>query len=129
LITGRMPAEIAARLIAHLTDEKQFWTRCPVPTVAIDDPKYDPLLMWRGPTWVNVNYLLIEGLQRGGFHDLARELRRRTLNMMLNCEDIPEYYHPETGETPPKAASVFGWSSALFIELAIEESRDHAGKQ
>ncbi len=124
LITGRMPPEIAARLIAHLTDEKQFWTRYPVPTVAIDDPKYDPLLMWRGPTWVNVNYLLIEGLQRGGYTELARELRRRTLDMMLNCDDICEYYHPETGETPPKAASVFGWSSALFIEMAIEESND-----
>jgi hypothetical protein len=43
--------------------------------------------------------------------------------MMLGDKDIFEYYQPETGEGPPKAASTFGWSSALFIELAIEESR------
>lgn len=124
LITGRMPPEIAARLVAHLTDEKQFWPRYPVPTVALDDLKYNPVQMWRGPTWVNVNYLLIEGLQRCNYVELADELRRRTLEMMVGNEDIYEYYHPQTGEAPPKAASVFGWSSALFIETAIQASRE-----
>jgi len=123
LITGRMPPEIAARLSAHLTDERQFWTRYPVPTVARDDPKYNPQVMWRGPTWVNVNYLLVEGLQRAGYPELARELRRRSLEMMLGEDDIYECYHPETGRSSPKAASIFGWSSALFIEMALDESR------
>ncbi len=123
LITGRMPPGIAARLTTHLTDEHQFWTRYPVPTVARDDPKYDPAQMWRGPTWVNVNYLLIEGLERSGYGELARDLRRRTLEMMMGEDDIYEYYNPETGKSPPKAASVFGWSSALFIDMALRESR------
>jgi glycogen debranching enzyme len=123
LITGRMPPEVAARLAAHLTDEQQFWTRFPVPTVARDDPQYDPETMWRGPTWVNVNYLLVEGLERSGYNELARDLRRRTLEMMMGGQDIYEYYHPETGESPPKAASLFGWSSALFIDMAIRESQ------
>jgi putative isomerase len=122
LITGRMPAEIVQRLVAHLTDEREFWPRYPVPTVALDDPNYDPLQMWRGPTWANVNYLLIEGLERSGYPDLARELRRRTLDMMLGARDIFEYYNPTTGEAPPKAAAIFGWSSAVFIEMAIRET-------
>jgi hypothetical protein len=124
LITGQMPPEISDRLVAHLTDERQFWSRYPVPTVAMDDPKYEPLEMWRGPTWVNVNYLLIEGLQRSGYLDLARELRRRTLDLICCRDDIYEYYHPETGENPPKAASMFGWSSAVFIDLAIQAARE-----
>jgi glycogen debranching enzyme len=123
LITGRMPPEIAARLAAHLTDAKQFWPRYPVPTVALDDPKYNPEQMWRGPTWVNVNYLLMEGLERAGQLELARELRRRTLAMMLDDNDIYEYYNPETGRPPPKAASIFGWSSALLIEMMLRDSR------
>jgi glycogen debranching enzyme len=122
LMTGRLPAEVVTRLVAHLTNEKEFWTRYPVPTVAKDDPKYDPMVMWRGPTWLNVNYLLIEGLERTGQTDLARTLRQRSLEMMMNGLDLFEYYHPETGECPPKAASVFGWSSALFIEMAIKET-------
>ena len=123
LLTGRLPAAVNRRLIAHLTDEREFWPRFPVPTVALNDPKYDSLTMWRGPTWVNVNYLLIEGLQRAGFGGLAWQLRQRTLDMMLGDKDIYEYYQPETGDAPPRAASTFGWSSALFIEMAIEASR------
>jgi glycogen debranching enzyme len=122
LLTGRLPAEVTQRLVDHLTNEREFWPRCPVPTVALDDPKYDSLTMWRGPTWVNVNYLLIEGLQRSGFGALAGELRQRTLDMMLGDKDIYEYYQPETGDGPPRAASTFGWSSALFIEMAIDAS-------
>jgi putative isomerase len=124
LITGRMPPEIAERLVTHLTDERQFWTRYPVPSVALDDPKYTPGKMWRGPTWVNVNYLLIEGLQRSGYADLAHELRRRTLDLINSRDDIYEYYDPVSGENPPSAASMFGWSSAVFIDLAIEAARE-----
>jgi len=127
LITGQMPSDISERLVAHLTDERQFWSRYPIPTVAMDDPKYDPFKMWRGPTWVNVNYLLIEGLQRSGYPDLARELRSRTLDLICCRNDIYEYYHPVTGENPPNAASMFGWSSAVFIDLAIQAAREKAG--
>ena len=124
LITGRMPPEIAARLVSHLTDTRQFWTRYPVPTVARDDPHFDPNQMWRGPTWVNINYLLIEGLHKAGYPAVGRELRRRTLELIGGQEDIYEYYHPETGQNPPKAAAIFGWSSAVFIDLAICASQE-----
>jgi glycogen debranching enzyme len=126
LITGQMPAEITERLVAHLTDERQFWSRYPVPTVAMDDPKYNPAQMWRGPTWVNVNYLLIEGLQRSGYENLARELRQRTLDLISSRDDIYEYYDPANGQNPPNAASMFGWSSAVFIDLAIQSAREKA---
>ena len=127
LITGRMPQEINDRLVAQLTDPRQYWPRFPVPTVALDDPKFNALQMWRGPTWVNINYLLVEGLRRCGYPDLARDLGLRTLEMMGQHEDIYEYYHPETGEKPPKAAPIFGWSSALFIDLAIQMSKELEG--
>jgi glycogen debranching enzyme len=124
LITGRMPSRIAERLVAHMTNEHEFWTKYPLPTVAIDDPKYNPVQMWRGPTWVNVNYLMIEGLQRSGYTELARELRRRTLDMIETADDIYEYYQSQTGEIPPTAASTFGWSSAIFIDLAIQARKE-----
>ena len=73
---------------------------------------------------MNVNYLLIEGLQRTGYLDLARELRARTLDLINSHSDIYEYYHPLTCEVPSKAASIFGWSSAIFIDLAIQAAYD-----
>jgi glycogen debranching enzyme len=124
LWTGYLPEPIAVRLLAHLTDPETFWPRYPVPTVARNDPHYDPNQMWRGPTWVNVNYLFCQGLQRTGHLELARELRRRTLDLIMQHQDIYEYYHPETGTHPPKAAPLFGWTSALFIDMAIQASHD-----
>jgi len=124
LLTGRLPSDISCRLVAQLQDERQFWSRYPVPTVAMNDPKYDPKMMWRGPTWINVNYLLVEGLRRSGYAEVASELRRRTLELISGRDDIYEYYHPETGENPPLAASTFGWSAAMFIDLAIQAARE-----
>ena len=127
LWTGRLPQEMDDRLVAHLTNPDEFWLTWPIPTVARSDPAYDPNQMWRGPTWVNINYLFVDGLRRTGYVDLAHELRRRTLDLIMQHDDIFEYYHPETGLHPPQAAPIFGWTSAVFIDLAIEESNTLAG--
>jgi glycogen debranching enzyme len=124
LITGRMPGKISDRLVQHLLDPKEFWSPYPIPSVAMNHPEFDPNQMWRGPTWANINYLMIEGLWRSGYPGLARELRQRTLNMLSGQDDFYEYYHPLTGKKPPKAASIFGWSAAVFIDLAIQATRD-----
>lgn len=117
-----LPSHITAKLLAHLVNPQEFWTRFPLPTVAIDDPHYDPNQMWRGPTWLNINYLFVEALTHIGRYDLARDLRRKSLDLLMQHKDIYEYYHPDTGERPMKAATIFGWSSAVFVELAIQES-------
>jgi glycogen debranching enzyme len=128
LWTGRLPKPMSERLVSHLTDPATFWPRYPISTVARSDPRYAPNQMWRGPTWVNINYLFCEGLERVGHADLARELRRRTLELVMQHNDIYEYYHPETGTRPPKAAPIFGWTSAVFIDLAIRASQESADK-
>jgi glycogen debranching enzyme len=124
LWTGFLPKRITARLLAHLTDPRSFWLRYPLPTVARTDPRHDPDQMWRGPTWVNVNYLFCEGLERTGHGDLARELRQRTLDLIMGHDDIYEYYNPETGMHPPKAAPLFGWTSAVFIDMALRATQE-----
>ena len=123
LWTGQLPAGMVRRLVAHLRDPAEFWAPWPLPTVARNDPTYDPQQMWRGPTWLNVNYLFVEALMRAGQADLARELRDKTLDLLLRHPDIWEYYDPETGNPPPKAAPIFGWSAAVFIDLAIKAAR------
>ena len=119
---GRYPDAVTDRLLAHLQNPDEFWSRFPLPTVALNDPKFDPQQMWRGPTWVNINYLFIEALTRLGQHELARELRTKTLALIMQQHDIYEYYNPLTAERPPKSAPIFGWTSAVFIDLAIAET-------
>jgi glycogen debranching enzyme len=123
LLTGQLDPAIAQRLVQHLTDPATFWPRYPVPTVALNQADYSPTTMWRGPTWVNVNYLLQEGLERSGFEQAAQDLRERTLEMIMGYPDIYEYYNPETGEPGAKAATSFGWSAALFIEMVLRATQ------
>lgn len=124
LWTGCMPQEITQPLINHILNPDEFWGQYALPTVARNDPHYDPETMWRGPVWSNVNYFFIEALQKIGKIDIATDLRRRTLDMIMAHEDIYEYYNAETGTPPPRAANVFGWTSATFIDLAIQASRE-----
>jgi len=123
LWTGQLPDSIRDRLIAHLLDPDQFWGQYVIPTVSRNDPRYAPDAMWRGPVWANINYFFIEALRQIGRHDLSDELLSRTLTMVMSQPSIYEYYNAETGEPPAKAADTFGWTAAVFIDLAIQASR------
>ncbi|MGD8967099.1 MAG: trehalase family glycosidase [Anaerolineae bacterium] len=123
LWTGQLPGEICDRLIDHLTNPEEFWDGHIIPTVARDDPHYDPATMWRGPVWANINYFFIEALQQVGRDDLAWIARDKTLQLVMRHPSIYEYYNSETGERPKRAADIFGWTAAVFIDLAIQASR------
>lgn len=76
--------------------------------------------MWRGPVWANVNYFFVEALQKIGERELAVELRDKTLNLIASQPGIREYYNSLTGESPATAAPIFGWTAAVFIDLALQ---------
>lgn len=124
LWTGQLPDDIRRRLLTHLTNPDEFWGKYTIPSVARNDPHYDPETMWRGPVWVNINYFFIEALQQIGEHALARRLRDKTLEMILALPGMYEYYNSETGQPASRAAEAFGWTAAVFIDLAIAASRE-----
>jgi glycogen debranching enzyme len=79
--------------------------------------------MWRGPVWVNINYIFVEALRQVGEHTLADDLLERTLDLIMSQPGIYEYYSAETGQPPATAAEAFGWTAAVFIDLALQASR------
>lgn len=90
----------AARLVAHLTDPESFWRANGIPTLAADDPYYDPRGYWNGPVWIQWNYLIWRGLRDYGYEDLADELARRNKAAMverLRAEhNLFEFYDPDS---------------------------------
>ena len=123
LLTAKLPHKMVEQLVQNLMNPTLFWSHYPLATVAISDPAFDPTQMWRGPVWININYLFVEALERNGLHEAAAELRQKTLELVMKHTDIYEYYDPMDGSHPQKAAPMFGWSAALFIELALAETR------
>jgi glycogen debranching enzyme len=123
LWTGLLPEMMNKRLLQHLMNPAEFAGPFAIPTVARNDPHYDPETMWRGPVWANINYFFIEALEKVGRHELASKLTQHTLNLIAAQTDIYEFYNAETGKPPVKAANIFGWTAAVYIDLAIRATR------
>ena len=129
LWTGQLSVETCDRLIEHLTNPDEFWGEHIIPTVSRSDPHYDPETMWRGPVWVNINYFFVEALHQMGKDRLARTLREKTLELVMSHGSVYEYYNAETGERPEGAADIFGWTAAVFIDLAIQASSEEGNEE
>jgi len=78
LLLDDLPAQRIAPLVAALTDPLDFGTPVPVPSVSRRDPGWSTD-MWRGPAWINMNYLIILGLRRHGQHDCADRIAEATI--------------------------------------------------
>lgn len=99
LWAGIADKEQAARLVAHLTDTAEFWRRYGIPSLAANDPFYDPKGYWNGPVWVEWNYLIVRGLLRYGYDQVARELTDRVARAMIiqlkKNHSLWEFYSPD----------------------------------
>ncbi|HVW23350.1 MAG TPA: trehalase family glycosidase [Candidatus Saccharimonadales bacterium] len=114
LYAGSISQERAEQLVRLLENEHQFGPAFPVPSVPTESFWFHPKLYWQGPTWVNMNWLIIDGLKRYGFHDHADALHESTLEMVANA-GCYEYFDPLTGEAA--GAANFSWTAALAIDL------------
>jgi neutral trehalase len=112
-----------------------------VPSVAVSDPTFGSD-MWRGPVWINYNYMIIRGLIDYGYTEEAAALRQATLGAIehwyarsgcifefYDCNDI---HSP--AELPRKGMPLrpcddtvrypsvhdYGWSAALYVALRCE---------
>ncbi len=138
LYCGAASPSQAARMARHLTDPETFGTPLRVPSIARNNTAAYRKDMWRGPVWVNINYLIVLGLERYGYYDLARNIVRETLReeekWVLECGTFFEFYddrkevHPRQlerkGVSPDSKYHPFhqvfhdyGWSATLYLEM------------
>lgn len=113
LYAGSITKDRAAHL-AKLVKSGSFWLKYPLPSVPKNSEYFNPLKYWQGPTWVNTNWLVIDGLKRYGFDAEAELLRKKTLEM-VNKGGMYEYFSPLDASSG--GASNFSWTAALIIDL------------
>lgn len=85
-----------------------------IATVPPHSANFDPELYWRGPVWINVNWLVHNGLLAAGLVAEARVLRDTTLRL-LERGGFAEYFNPLDGS--PCGIQGFSWSAALALDL------------
>ena len=115
LYAGCISKKRAEELVAHIEDPRTFGTSFPIPSVPINSEWFHPKLYWQGPSWVNMNWLIIDGLHRYGFDEQAESIRAATIEM-IEKSGCSEYFDPLTGESA--GAANFSWTAALGIDLA-----------
>jgi hypothetical protein len=106
-----------------LQDPKQWWAAYPVPTVALDDPKFGADAMWRGDMWPATTYLVACGLCRYGYHDVARQLAER-MRRLIAEHGINERYNALTGRPlgdPGVAMTCSAWPLLVQSVYGIQD--------
>jgi len=115
LVLGDISAERRGALITHLKNSLEFWLPFPIPSVPRNSRHFRPrsrTYLWRGPTWINTNWLILQGLRRHGYEDIDEIVSRKSKEL-VEKSGFREYYNPLTGEGG--GARDFGWSTLAAI--------------
>lgn len=120
LYAGCISKERAALIVKTLENEHVFGPAYPVPSVPRNSVWFDPVRYWQGPTWFNINWLIIDGLRRYGYHDHADALKESMLELATE-HGFHEYFNPVTGDG--LGASNFSWTAAVVLDLIKGEGK------
>ncbi len=138
LFAGICDEKQAQALVACLNDPQDFQATFPIPSISKKDATYGSD-MWRGPVWINYNYMIAEGLEAYGFAPLADHIRTRTVEVLdewfkvystlfefYDCEDVTPparlyrkgpAIEPYNFRNRPQAIRDYGWSNTLLLDL------------
>ena len=103
--------EQARELVSELMDSTRWWCDYPVPTVAINDPKFNMEGFWRGDMWPVTTYLVAYGLNRYGYHEEARKLTDKIVDLFIR-NGVNERYNGVTGQ--PLGVQGLGMSCSVW---------------
>ena len=114
-----LPREAAKRAVAdYLLNPAFFFADVPFPVVAYDEFSYESGKWWRGPTWINVAYLMLMVLDRLGFREEAMGARERLYRMLVADGNLRELFDSRSGEG--LGAFEYGWTAAICLRLHRE---------
>ena len=85
-----------------------------VPSHNPDDSRFDAQRYWRGPVWLVVNHMIIDGLEQGDFRTLAGRIAQDSL-ALARSSGFAEYYSPLN--SAPCGGAGFSWTAAMVTEL------------
>jgi hypothetical protein len=87
-----------------------------LPSTDLHESYFRPKNYWRGPVWVNINWMIYWGLQHYGFSERAEQIRQAIFELASN-HGFREYYNPFTGRG--LGGQDFSWTAALTIDLIM----------
>jgi hypothetical protein len=89
-----------------------------IPSYDLRGRDFDPRRYWRGPVWVNTDWLVWRGLRQHGEAELAGEVGGSIVRL-VERSGFREYFDPFGGRG--YGSHDFAWTAALLIDVLLEE--------
>ncbi len=104
--------KIINKLKEYNSHKEYFFT-----TVNPKDKTFEETRYWRGPVWINSNWIIYQGLIDKD-KNFSNSIKNKTLEL-LESKKFHEYYNYKTGEC--LGANNFSWSAALYLDLKLNK--------
>ncbi|KAJ1961572.1 Processing alpha glucosidase I [Dispira parvispora] len=120
------------KILDLIHDPDQLWSRHGIRSLSKSDPYYGQgENYWRGPVWININYLvlsalykhymMIPGPNQAKAMEVYKDLRRNLINTVAGQYEKTgffwEQYSPETGKGQ-RVHPFTGWSALITLVIA-----------
>ncbi|GII90019.1 MGH1-like glycoside hydrolase domain-containing protein [Sinosporangium siamense] len=125
LLDPGMPGERVESMVRMLSSARFMGAAgYPVPSCDIRAEQFDRGRYWRGPSWVNMNWLLCRAAAVHGLEELAAALASDTLRLVRQA-GFRECFDPFDGSG--RGCRDFSWSAALALDLLADEGATGGG--
>ena len=139
LFAGVCDKQRADKLVQNY--KKEFECAAGVASVAKSDKTYGTD-MWRGPVWINYNYMIMLGLMEYGYTKEAFDIANKTIDLISNSYNmfgtVYEFYdsdnktipsrlyrkgtaiHPYNMNIRMQSIPDYGWTASIFVKLIYD---------
>ncbi len=92
-----------------------------IPNYDTQAEAFDSSNYWRGPVWININWMLSHGLRQYGYTLKADSLQKDLLQLPIRF-GFHEYFDSFDGSG--YGSDNFSWTAALFIDLVMDHYQE-----
>lgn len=83
-------------------------------TYDMKKPEFNKEMYWKGPVWININWLLIQGLINYGYENQAKKILNSSIDL-IKTSGFYEYFDPINKKG--YGTDNFSWSASLIIDI------------
>lgn len=110
--TKKIAEKLADALVNKFGDKSKLLCASFDPT----HEKFNPKKYWRGPIWINMNWILYQGLKRYKFEELAQRVKSDSIELVAN-HGFYEYFDCRKDNPNAYGGNNFSWTAALLIDF------------
>ncbi len=115
LKNDKLNKKIINNLKNHNLNEKYIFS-----TIKSDHQTFEEKRYWRGPVWINCNWLIYEGIKNKD-KEYSIKIKNETISLIEN-KGFHEYYSCNDGSV--MGANNFSWSAALYLDIVMQKNEN-----